>query len=217
MTVREQVLQAKTPRDALLVLADAIDALSTQPADPWSEWDDTDTHKEVNDQLRIVAAIDAAQHNLQESTDPEEIRALEATIRLLKDELREIKAVDDSEGEQQRARKTTGEDGRVMYDLPVASEEDQAVRRQFAEKCLKLQDEFGPEIVESYVKGGPLVLYYTDRDFVMRMPEQYRKAMVADVEKFSPNEAQEMGRDVLKDMTPDGARDVTMEVLSNAR
>lgn len=48
MTVREQVLAAKSPRDALLVVADAIDRLEAQPGlDSWKGWDDADAHREA--------------------------------------------------------------------------------------------------------------------------------------------------------------------------
>lgn len=223
MTVREQVLAAKTPRDALLVLADAIDRIDHHikgPYDEWSEWDDPETHLEVNKELSVnpkdaLVQYAAVKAQLDEATDGDDRRALEAKLRLLKDELRAKPHQVDME--QQASKLTTDEGGKVIVDLPVPTEEHMEQRREFGEKCLKIKDEFGPEVLEAYVKGGPLVLYYTDRDFVMRMPNDFKRVMVEDVCQFSPREGHQMAADVLKDVTADGGREVTMEVLSRGR
>lgn len=224
MTVREQVLKARTPQEALLVLADAIDNLNKEPSfDSWDGWNDPETHKQVNAQFAEASVKPKAafaeyariKEELAETSDPEESQALQAKLNLLKDELKPPAHYADEE--QQASKLVTDENGNVVVELPPPTEEHMELRREFAEKRLKLQDEFGPEILESYVKGGPLVIYYTDRDFVMRLPDEFKRVMVDDVQNFSPREAKEMARDILKDVTADGGRDVTMEALTRGR
>lgn len=89
----------------------------------------------------------------------------------------------------------------VMF-RPV-SEEKQARRRQFADQQLHLQQALSnvddtEDWIEHYVMGGPLWLYYGNRELVMSYPDEVRAQMVADVDEESSEIAHEMSRDILK-------------------
>lgn len=95
------------------------------------------------------------------------------------------------------------EKGNVEVELPPADEATMAYRRKFEQDFLHLEDYYGEgadarSYVESYVKGGPLVLYFTDRDFIMSLPYETRQKLVEDVLRTSPKDAANMGADVLK-------------------
>lgn len=85
-------------------------------------------------------------------------------------------------------------EGNVTIDVKPPSEEKQAARLKFAEQ-IKLD----PQYHRSYAKAGPALLYHTDREFVMGLPESYRRLMVQDAMEEDPKFAQHMGRDILKD------------------
>jgi hypothetical protein len=95
--------------------------------------------------------------------------------------------------------------GNVVVDLPPVSEEKAAARKAFAEKALDFATALGTDeattasLVDAYVKGGPLWLYYGNRDFVVALPDHIKAAMIQDVSEQSGREAQQMGRDILKD------------------
>lgn len=61
MSLREQVLAAKSPRDALLVLADAVDRLEAEPGmDSWQGWGEIDPPNVTVQALGIPAVPDEA-------------------------------------------------------------------------------------------------------------------------------------------------------------
>ena len=227
MSTFERVKVAHSPQDALLAIAQGIDALHsalTKPRlafspptkDPWSgtfgsEWESGAVASIAEPDEPLRARIVKIREEL-ESSDGEERRALEAELRLAVEQLDPpVQSLPDRDQERPILHYT---EGGVMVDLPEADPETQDNRRAFAEKVLKLGQEFNEEIIDSYVKGGPLVLYYTDRDYVVGLPDDFKRAMIRDVMQFSPAEAHEMGRDLLKDVDADSNKAVTMEALS---
>lgn len=84
-------------------------------------------------------------------------------------------------------------DGKVV-DLPPVDQE-RAVKRHNLARTLNLEaDGIDPN---AYVKGGPLWLYYGNREYVMGLPEAVHRQMIEDVQQDSVQEAQEMARDLL--------------------
>jgi hypothetical protein len=218
-SVLEQLELAKNPREAVILLARAIDAINDRideevgNAGGWDSWDveapeihtgpENPAADEIHEQIRQV------EDQISKTPDPEDAIALEAKLRLLKDQLGPPVEEVDTDGA--RAEQEVGEAGDVVVSLPEAPEETKKQRKQFAEEMLHLDEHFGSQdFNDAYVIGGPLWLYYGNRDFVVGLPPEYKKAMVADVQSFSPGEALEMGRDILKD---ESANPATMEDL----
>lgn len=216
MSTAERVLAAENPKAALLVLAETIDALEARldepPADPWSKWDDHDTHVKAQQDFAQLAEVERdltiLKGALATENNAEERKILEAKVRLKEDELKG--RPDYVDADKKRTKITTG-DGEAIVDLPPPTEEQAKQRAGFATRFLKLQEEFGPEYVEAYVKGGPLWLYYGNRDFVNGLSASTKRAMVNDVQEHSPAEAHEMARDILKDLSSGDGAEVTIE------
>lgn len=174
MNTQAQVQAAKSQQEALVIIARAIDSLTAEVR-------------------QLAEAKQATQSDTWSTwieplstTDPEDREANAAAERLAQDD--------------RRAEQEVSKDG-VTVTLPTVSEEKQNKRREFA-IGIGVAEEFGDRIVESYAVGGPLLLYYNNRPFVMGLPDDARRRMVDDVFEESPSEAAEMGRDILKDMSP---------------
>lgn len=96
----------------------------------------------------------------------------------------------------------TEQDGETTVDIPPTSPEKQAARRMFADQQLGLTEYLkdpSQDWNEVYAKGGPQWLYIGNRELVMSLPFSTRRAMVADLEEDSPQQAHEMARDILKE------------------
>jgi hypothetical protein len=98
--------------------------------------------------------------------------------------------------------------------FPQASDAKLATRANFAAKFSENQDFMAKDVFEeTYAKGGPLWLWYGNRDYLMTLPEDWRQAMVADVaEDCDPELAHKFSRDVLK-RTDAGDPSVTMTAV----
>lgn len=122
---------------------------------------------------------------------PEELSAVAAArARLAADQ--GVSAPDTVIPEGQRSRVVGG-----SVELPPVSDEQREQRRLLAQ-AIGLADDFGQEGIEAYVKGGPLWLYYGNREYVLGLSKNVWTAMVEDVMQTSPQEATEMGRDLFK-------------------
>lgn len=188
MTIREQVLAAASPRDALLVIADALDN-QTPAEDPWGTWG-TETHVPANEDR--VAAISEE----LKTCDGEDRQALLAELRILTDKGEAVESGDLAEAK--RTKVETDEDGKTIIDIPPPNEDQLNMRKQFVAEMMEPDPGRAP-FSEAFIKGGPLLLYYSDRDYVMQLPPNWRKLFVEDVILSSPMEAHEMGRDILKE------------------
>ncbi len=129
--------------------------------------------------------------DVDDDLSPEELAAVAAArARLANDKGTSVPATVVPEGQRSRVAGDTVE-------LPPVSDEQREQRRLLAQ-AINLGDDFGQEGVEAYVKGGPLWLYYGNREYVLGLSRNVWTAMVEDVMQTSPQEATEMGRDLFK-------------------
>jgi len=105
-----------------------------------------------------------------------------------------------------------GADGHVV-DLPPADEHRKVLRRQLAERIdlpgffpaiMRGTEAQRQEIIETYVKGGPLWLS-ANRDIMAALPPAAKQIMVHDVMMDSNRLGYDFGRDVLKTEDVEGA------------
>jgi len=105
-----------------------------------------------------------------------------------------------------------GGDGHIV-NIPAADEHRKAMRRQLAEgidlpgffpAIMRSTEAQRQEIIETYVKGGPIWLS-ANRDIVKALPTQAKVVMVQDVMLDSNRLANEFGRDFLKEEDIEGA------------
>ncbi len=206
----------KSPQEALLFLAERVEQLEDRivhqerlQVTGWDEWsDETPPLTEWLPDPAVEARLAEAKEELNGNESDEESKALRAEILLLEDALRPPEP--DPHVDTTDRAKIELEGETAIVELPKVTPEKEDARRQFANDALGLATEFGDEALEAYAKAGPLWLYYGNRDFVMGLSSDYKQIMVNDVEEQSPTEAQEMGRDILKDMDP-GGPDRTVE------
>ncbi len=191
MTYQERILQAASVKDAMVILGEGIDAIlgdgiAGVSASEWEAWEAHDSEQEIRERLADEA-------------DPEERRALEARLRLLTDD----GVVAQPVVPEGRRVITTGDAKQITVDIPKPSADRARSRYEWA-TATQLGGMLTPslsteEAADAYAKGGPMWLYLYDRDAVMSLPVEWRRAFVEDVERDSPAQAQEMGRDILKD------------------
>lgn len=225
MELRKKVEQAGSPMEALLLLADAVDALAQQESepDPWAGWGKATTEAAPApvDKSGVEAELVELEAQLHGCEDVAESKVLRAKIDLKRDELVEH-APPAEQALEQRRTVSVDNGGEIVVEVPEPTPEQEVARGKFLADSLfsAMVDQYGEEAADtyatSYLKAGPLLLYYTDRDFVNGLPDPMKFKMVEDVEQFSPNEAAEMGRDILKDLSPGSERkDILLE--SNLR
>lgn len=157
----------------------------------------------------ITDGIAAVEEQLQKASG-DDYTALEARLRILKDELREVKTIEDAVTEVPLVA-VRGKDGEVEYELPDVDAGIQAARREYAVTTMQIRNQYPDreELVDAFGKGGPLLFYYTDRDWLMSLPVEMRRWCVEDVGMTSgPQLAREVGRDLL--MRADDEADPTI-------
>jgi hypothetical protein len=198
-----RIRTAASPREAILMLAEAIDEINARPAvaavDPWDEW--TDLASMVQDEAEANArAIAAVQEQLKAATG-EDAQALQAQLNILRDAAGEL--VYDGKG----ASRPPVDDGRRTridgdtVDLVPVSQERKDARYEWAIKHA-LHD-FTPPLTEvgaaqAFAAGGPAWLYEGNRAAIMMMPYEWRVWLVEELTRDSVTEGQEMARDILK-------------------
>lgn len=212
MTTTDQVRAAATPFDALLILAAAVDELraaKSQP-DPWATWGKpasplppgvygADVGRPIADRApERDEALVAGLRELMQAATGDERRALEAQLRLAEDG-GVIPGAYVTEGVTEAVTVTEDE---ILVELPPADPQRQAARRAWAQQ-VRLGTLCDPPMneelaVETYVKGGPLWLYYGNRELACSFPIHMKQGFVSDVEADSPRTAQEIARDLLK-------------------
>lgn len=214
MSTFERVKNAKSPQDAMLAIAHGIDHICTRldqledkPADAgWGAWEtppaeeaprESENGEDVKRRREHAAEnIRALEQMLEEETDEEERRAIEARLSLARDQLAETLAIE--AGPEPSASTVEVVDGKVTVNLPPADDIKQAKRREFA-KAIQLEESLDGATCDDYGKGGPLWLYYGNRDFVITLPYEAMLEMVKDVFEDDPTEAAIMAADLLKD------------------
>ncbi len=217
MTYADKIRQATGIQDAMVMLAEGIDELlfklpckeqawgdwqaqTTEALPAPHAWDDPRLHVQAHEDY--IAQITSLQTRLLEATDPDEIRALEAKLRLLEED----GATPEQVIPDGKRLIVTSNDKEIVVDIPAPDGP-----RMQARAALATDWKIGPmltpaltieEAADAYAKGGPMWLYLYDRDAVMSMPADWRREFVADVMKDSPAQAQELARDILKDTNP---------------
>jgi hypothetical protein len=209
VSVERQVLTTKTPREAILILARAIDEL--RAPNPWNEWDgDMVPLAEASEEK--VAATDG---------EPDTSDVSDSDVRTWIGRNYGRIPSDDSEGRaliaqvrsdlERAGRGEVRTDDFVMDEGVVQSridwaprdEEHRARRAGFARDILKLDVALGAhpdggDWAADYASGGPMWLYIGNRDLLMQYPDNVKAYMIGDVELYDQRVAHEMGADLLK-------------------
>lgn len=212
----EAILGAASPTDALRLVAEYIDQLVEDAASrriSGSGWDDWG--KAIGEVERDPvgpwtpdpadeAALAQYQEDLHGCEDALEGKVLRAKIELTKDKLHPPTEMVDNTGYSTETH--FNDNGEAIIDLPVPTPEQIDFRGEIVTR-LGLRDQYGEQLGEeaedSFVRGGPLLLYLSDREFVNGMADDIKRLLVSDVEQSSPKEAQEMARDILKTNSDD--------------
>lgn len=212
---RDALMSTRSQQEAMLVLADAIDNLLSRVADleltpvpaatEWADgWVQTARPSELQDRVDLgeTAKLLDLQAKLRDARDSEDGRALEAQIRLLKEQGASL--VDATP--QGRQEQVTVTDTEILIETPSPSVERAAARAKWAEgkelhTFFPMWKDDAEGFVRVYVKGGPLWMYHGDRDAILQMPYEWRRDLVEDIMHDSPATAQEVGRDILKVQT----------------
>jgi hypothetical protein len=225
-SVEQQVLAAKTPREALLILARAVDALTTRPTvDSWDGWGDA---SEAPVPGRVPAAQRAGATEVPPERAIELLKEPDPPRELTDDDVRNWIArnygqypMDDSEGraivaqvrrDLERAGKGevalddfVMDDGVVQSRIDYTPRDDQhrAERYAFASQILRLQDALpahpdGGDWAADYAQLGPMPLYIANRELLMDYPDTVKSHIIADIETYDVRVSQEVGRDLLK-------------------
>ena len=215
MSTFDRVKGASNAQEAMLALAHALDVIQGELKDskesrPSSDgWDTTWSAPDPQEDdwqpdPSVLRRLDELEAELAEASREDRV-ALESEQRLLKEQLKPPVVHDEGVGTR---AKVAERDGETVVELPPVSDLKRKGREQFAADTLQFDvalgtdDEQTAELIRAYGKGGPLWLYYGNRDMVMGLNEDAKRIMVADVLEDSPQEANEMGRDILKDMDP---------------
>lgn len=192
MSTVEAVLKAKSPQEAMLAIAAALDRIEQQEASApsgWSaDWGEPEAPKPSA--VEFPDDLDGVNPAIREHIEDARRRLANETGASLEHDL--------PKGEAVTADVT---DESTVVELPVPTEEDKEYRRIFARDSLQLEENFKQEgLVEAYAKGGPMWLYLSSsegRDFILKLPREVRAAMIADIERFSPSDAYDFARDVM--------------------
>ena len=216
----ERKFAAASPSEAVGVIAEILDELAEQSASPpaevdgWASWGkDAPTAERTAEEWtpdpKDEAELSQLEEELHGNADAEESRVLRAKIELCRDRLQPPPELHDNSGAATETH--FDDDGTAIVELPKPTPEQIDERAQIVGR-LGLIDQYGEEVrsaaEDSFVRGGPLLLYLSDREYVNSLPYDVKIALVEDVEKSSPREAQEMARDILKANTDD-ANDLT--------
>lgn len=211
-SISEQIQKSGSPHEALLIIANALDRIEfmlKNPAGWGGGWDDPQTHAEVHEHLAYNLTVPGQGEDLQVNYYQEQLeRALEAgedervieALRRLANETGA--AITHGPEDDSKVIVADGADG-LIVELPATDPKRQNQRRVFGRDVLKLEDHFpGIDAVGAFMLGGPLWLYSTKegRDFIIGLPDDYKRALVNDVAQDSAADALDMGKDILKDV-----------------
>lgn len=207
--ITNAVRQAASPQEALLVIATALDHITTQLAaaadSPWGEWTDPPVEPPATrwrDQPAVMIHAVAQQHaveeikaELAETTDGEDRLALEAQLRIAQDA---GKAQVQDEG---RRSTVTDEGDTADVNIPPPTPARKDAREVWAIQVALWEFISGltrRDAIAAYATGGPEWLYAYDRDAVVNMPLDWRRDLINDLAIDSQAAAHEMSRDILK-------------------
>lgn len=206
----DKVRSARGVQEALVLLAEGIDAILAADKSDWMSWGDEPRKPTANfgsiaalagdeayDRLQADAEYDRALLALKANPDDEAARAI--VQRHVNRSLEHVAG-----GSAQWQSERSAESSEVTVGAVSVKKREQ--RRQLEQQRLNLAAHLGDgeDWTEAYELGGPMWLYLSNRDLVMSYPADVLRAMVEDVEEDSPQDAREMARDVLKEACADG-------------
>lgn len=216
----ERIRAQKSPAEALIEVGAILDELQgridagiqQQSVSGWETWGPVETDGRDYSggpepwvpSPDDIAELKTLEEELHGNADADESRVLRAKIELCKDRLQPPTEMYDASGNATETH--YDDDGNAIVDLPAPTPEQIDVRAGIVPQ-LGLRDQYGEELgaqaEESFIRGGPLLLYLSDRDFVNQLPSNVKALLVDDVLQSSPREAHEMARDILKASTDD--------------
>lgn len=216
MSATDAVKAARSPQEAMLALAEALDrieqALAQKPSDDgWGGWSEPMTsvgfHVPTHDATNLVHRERPGRFDFGWPSDNSDLDGLDpgeraesiAARQRLQAEGRGRYREDPLTTEFKPEAETPDVGLREVAAAPV-SEEKAYRRAKFAEVFLELDQNFRQDgLTDAYAKGGPAWLYSTSsgRKFILGLPYHVRQAMVNDIEEDSPSAAAEFARDVL--------------------
>jgi hypothetical protein len=223
--LRVRIQECRTPQAAIMLLAEEIDTLRSQLGqreDPWTmprEWGDggglqrggSDPPPAADSATAQQRKIEKLQAKLAEAIDPDEVRSLEAQLRLAKEEHVRL--------DSPVVPALESEDG--IIEIPPPTPERIAKRMQWAAEVGLEAYMMNGEAIKTagaeaklyanFGKVGPKGLYVTDRLAIMQLPVEARRWLIEDMAIDDVAYAQNMGADILKSedsMTQDMAREL---------
>jgi len=201
-----RIRQCTSPVEAIALMATEIDALRAQlaapAADPWAQplqWG-VPVELPASAPTPPTDRIQALEAKLAETTDPEDIQALEAQLRLAREahiklDSPAVPAMEDESG---------------IVEVPAPTPERIAERMQYANEHRFIDYLMNAEAVKMggqtaeaewlawFGRVGPKGLYVHDRLCIMKMPIDCRRWLVTDMVKDDEAYALNMSADILK-------------------
>lgn len=190
-----------TPTAAVLApQPDAYDVIRTEP--------DLKAIAAAEERVRRAEQVfetERAKGNLEPGVI-HELQAAQAALRLAQDPGDILVGAGEVFGEKDTSLIAELNGDSHVIDLPVADQRRRELRRAFAERIdlpgffepiMRGSEEQRQQLIDTYVKGGPLWLA-PRRDIIMAMPVAARQVMIADLREDSERIAWDYGRDWLK-------------------
>lgn len=195
-------------------------AVADGPASPEPQYDVI--HVEVDP--KAVAAAQERVHRAEQRFETErakgnlepdvihELHAAQAALRLAEDPGDILLGSGEVFGEKDTSLIAELNGDSHIIDLPVADARRRELRRAFAERIdlpgffepiMRSSEEQRQQLIDTYVKGGPLWLA-PRRDIIMTMPVAARQVMIADLREDSERIAWDYSRDWLKTEVDEG-------------
>ncbi len=198
MPTRDEILSDLLVR--VTALENKVKVLETKRPDPWQDEfvPATDEFTTTDDHVPApLAPATGPQHPDDPTEDTPEV--IEARKRIA-----EANATDKQPNlHVQEVQVTPGTD-EVTIQVPSPTNEQLALRHQVAELLLANLNGLDPEVAyEAYLEGGPIWLHAFNRDHVISLPDDLKRAMVEDCSITAPETAHELARDLLKVTDPD--------------
>lgn len=219
-TIEDQVKAAGSPREALLMLARAIDELRAEPTlNSWDGWgtaappppqptrDTTDPGRSAG-AVRTITDDDIRAFMAQQFGAVPDLDDPEVAERLK--ELRKDLSTAVGESEPDHASVMVDEQGVVEIDWSPLSDEHRQQRYDFAKDVLQLplalgEHPEGRDWCADYAEAGPMFLYIPNRELLLEYPESARRVMVEDLMSYDHQVAEEVARDLLRREASDRA------------
>lgn len=220
MTLIDEVRQARTPQEALLRIAQAVDdlrAARVPTLDSWDGWGEAPATPDeappdvAEAPLRALTDDDVkawlAKNYGRAPADDAEGRAIIAQVRADLERAgtpeSPVQILSQSGGVVESQIDWSPANARKVLAGELSEDQYRALRYQFARDQLQLDVALGPhpnggDWAEDYAKVGPINLYVHNRDLLVQYDDRIKSAVVADIDQYSTQMGHEVGRDLLK-------------------